>query len=108
MIFLFAFHNTESLTGEELARRKEQARKQRAVVLSLFESAPTIVRTPSEVQAALGYKFINSVRRAMTDLTSEGKLRKTDEQKRNPESGHMEHYWKLVPQNERNEPQKLF
>jgi hypothetical protein len=80
-----SFYNTTGLAGKQLERRIEQAESQEEAVEALFEAHPAAALTPFEVQeAALPGSPITSVRRAITNLTGEGVLRKTDHQKEGP------------------------
>lgn len=76
------FHyNTTHLTGNELHRRQLQADSEARLILSYFRMRPGELKTPFEVCEDLGYtdplKILN-IRRAMSDLTREGLLLKTE------------------------------
>jgi Fe2+ or Zn2+ uptake regulation protein len=89
------YHNTTGLSGEQLERRIEQAESQEEVVEALFEAHPAARLTPFEVQdVALPNSPITSVRRAITNLTDQGVLRKTDHQKEGPH-GDPNYTWTL-------------
>ena len=89
------YHNTTGLAGEQLERRIEQAESQEEVVEALFEAHPAARLTPFEVQdIALPNSPITSVRRAITNLTDQGVLRKTDRQKEGP-YGDPNYTWTL-------------
>ena len=91
-----SFYNTTGLAGEQLERRIEQAQSQEERVQALFEAHPAARLTPFEVQdVALPNSPITSVRRAITNLTSEGVLRKTDHQKEGP-YGDPNYTWTLA------------
>jgi len=72
------FYNTVPLTGEMLIKFQEKAFKQQEIVLSFFQKHPERSFTPIEVHYHLWkakYTYpLTSVRRAITNLTSEGKL----------------------------------
>ena len=90
-----SFYNTTGLAGERLERRIEQAESQEEVVEALFEAHPAARLTPFEVQeAVLPGSPITSVRRAITNLTDQGVLRKTDYQKEGP-YGDPNYTWTL-------------
>jgi len=76
------FHDTIPLEDEELKHARERASTQKDIVLSIFRDNALINFTPPEVLKILeesGYKMlITSVRRSITDLTKEGRLRKCD------------------------------
>ena len=90
------FYNTTGLAGEQLERRIEQAESQEEAVEALFEAHPAAALTPFEVQrAVLPGSPITSVRRAITNLTDQGVLRKTDHQKEGP-YGDPNYTWTLA------------
>lgn len=79
------YHNTLPVTGELLIRFEEKAFKQDQIVLEVFRVTKSAL-TPFDVLKELskrGYNYpITSVRRAITNLTKEGKLVKTEVQKK--------------------------
>jgi len=83
------YHNTTGLAGEQLERRIEQAESQEEVVEALFEAHPAVQ------DIALPNSPITSVRRAITNLTDESVLRKTDHQKEGP-YGDPNYTWTLA------------
>jgi len=90
-----SYHNTTSLDGEALQERIEQAETQEERVKVFFEHRPGLCLTPFEVQqAVLPGSPITSVRRAVTNLTDQGVLRKTDHQKEGP-YGDPNYTWTL-------------
>jgi hypothetical protein len=90
-----SYHNTTGLAGEQLERRIEQAQSQEEAVEALFEAHPAACLTPFEVQdVALPNSPITSVRRAITNFTDQGVLRKTDHQKDGPH-GDPNYTWTL-------------
>lgn len=76
-----AFYNTIRQEGDELRRSMQNARTQKDKILVYFERRPGMLITPHSVAeffSLLGYNWpITSVRRAMTDLTTDGHLEKT-------------------------------
>jgi len=77
------YYNTNKEYGEELDTSKERALRQQNRILSYFQTFPTESFSPQDVWAALydNKTPITSVRRAITNLTAAGKLRKTDTMK---------------------------
>jgi len=94
-----AFFNTISLKGTELAQVKRSAQTQEDAVLAFFRARPGHLITPEDALKALGARPpITSVRRAITNLVSQGKLIKT-ERMRKGQWGKPIHYWMLASQN---------
>jgi hypothetical protein len=89
------YFNSNRLTGRDLHQAIASARFQNDAVLVIFANASRAL-TPSEVRAMClraGRRWpIASIRRAITTLTKEHKLRKTDTRKPGPE-GAPEHLW---------------
>lgn len=76
------FHNTINETGERLTELKENAKSQQEKILKYFYQNSIYCFTPFEVQAAILQNTpITSVRRAMTNLTTQGHLIKDNLQK---------------------------
>ena len=104
------YFNTTHVFGEELARYQDAALSQEERLLAYFEAAYNagghyVLLTPT---AALNRVFnnsvpITSVRRALSNLTRDGKLR-TSGKAMGP-YGRPEHYWRLV---ERSSQRELF
>lgn len=70
-----SYHNTVPVHGEELERREVKARNQEAEVLGVITDRPDRHFTPFQIYKALGEKWpITSIRRAMTNLTKQGKI----------------------------------
>ena len=89
-----SFYNTIHEKGEVLKRSRKKARTQEERIYSFFliQGKPL---SPSMVLEDLGLKCpITSVRRALTNLTSEGKLLKTDVYVKGT-YGKKEHLWRL-------------
>ena len=90
-----SFHNTINLTGPELRSAQSSAKSQEAEILKLFRQGWQTF-TPSEVLRKLDTKApITSIRRAITNLTTQGFLVKLDYTIRGP-LGKPEHLWALV------------
>jgi len=86
-----------------------KAQSQEAAIVSVFEREPDRALSPSEVHRGLISSApdeperdrwrrtpATSIRRAMTNLTDAGRLRKTDDLVTGP-FGRPEHRWELVP-----------
>lgn len=87
-----AYYDTVGV--DDLPQRTEKAQSQEAVILDFFRSSPMGYYTPFEVMRHTGLVCINSVRRAMTNLTKRGLLRKTSVTVVS-EFGHKNRTWKL-------------
>lgn len=75
-------HNTTHESGQLLLDYQEQAKSQEEAIYRLFQQRPDQMLTPFEVKKIIDFMMqkdipITSIRRAMTDLTKEGKLRRT-------------------------------
>lgn len=89
-----SFHNTVGYTGRQLVQANVEAKRQDAVVLDVFRKAGRAL-TPSEVHALLPMPaLLTSVRRAITNLTRDGKLVRLDMQRMGPWK-RPEHVWAL-------------
>ena len=101
------FYNTNQESFSEEGDSLRNALKQEAVVLSLFKAARTPM-SPSMVYKALGEKWpITSIRRAITDLTDEEKIVKTQKTTKGI-YGKKEHLWELPKKPEVFEQVALF
>lgn len=93
------FHNTVQATGETLDKYRTDAQKQEDRVLAIMQANPAWW-TPFAVQEMYGrlYRFvpITSIRRAMTDLTNEGKLEKSDTPNAAGQYGKPNHSWRVI------------
>ena len=85
-----AYYNTNNETGEELQASREQSSKQKTEVLAVFQTYRTTPLTPDEVHKFIRENSeipdsvlwpITSIRRAISDLTKEGELFKTNKKK---------------------------
>jgi hypothetical protein len=89
------FYNTIKLSGEALIEAETSAQKQRELVEMFFRKNIGMNFTPFEVLEALKIKApITSIRRAITNLTNDGILVKTNEM-RIGEYGKPNHTWEL-------------
>jgi len=91
-----SYFNTTNLTGSPLAVSREKAQSQQELILGLFRQHPKRNWTPDEVHRHLfgGNVPLTSVRRAITNLTSDGILEKT-QYKRRGRFGKDAYAWKL-------------
>jgi len=91
------YYNTVHESPTELRRSRENANIQERQVLALFRANPTALFTPFQVHARVfGPNVpIQSTRRAITNLTDQGHLEKTDE-KRLGEWGKVNYCWRLA------------
>ncbi len=91
------FYNTTNLTGDELDESRLRASSQKAVILELF--ARKLELSPSQVAQeaySIGLDWpITSVRRAITNLTSAGKLHRTHLRVTGPH-GAKESLWRIA------------
>jgi len=88
------YFNTTSARGDELAMYRLRAGTQEAVIATFFRQRPGRLFTPSELSALLPRAPLTSVRRAVSNLTSQGLLVKTDK-KRPGVFNRPEHAWRL-------------
>ena len=89
-----SFYNTNKESGEELLKSSKKSSRQKIVIYDLFLLVNEPM-SPSMVYTALNQKWpITSVRRAMTDLTDDGLLNKTEETATGL-YGKKEHLWSL-------------
>lgn len=103
-----SFYNTTSETGQPLVKRIRRADSQTAIIQLFFEEHPKAMYSPSQVWIILFNKKppITSVRRSMTDLTTEMVLEKTD-QKQTGHYGDPEHLWRLRPKHSKATQQEF-
>ena len=89
-----SFYNTIEETAEELAQSHAKAKTQEETILHCFNSCDEPL-SPSMILARSGLRCpITSIRRAMTNLSNDGKLEKTDYY-RLGNYGKREHLWAL-------------
>ena len=88
-----SFHNTTNEKPHVVDLYETKARSQDEEVLALMKrlSGPA---SPSEVHAYFPLYPITSIRRAMTNLTSDGKLEKLDRKIKGP-YGRPEYLWRV-------------
>ena len=92
------YYNTLLETGEDLKQSQVKAETQTEKVLRWFQQCPGFYYTPFEIHQNLKLNCpVTSVRRAMTDLTKQGKLKKT-KQKKQGEYGKLNYCWRLKSQ----------
>ncbi len=93
---MVSYYNTNGLKGRGLFDSEQRAKTQEDIILEIFRNISDA--TPFEVQEilAIGGKVypITSIRRAITNLTKGGKLRKTNI-RRIGEYGQMNYAWTL-------------
>ena len=88
------FYNTNQESLNESFDSSAKAAKQSDVILALFEMTKTPM-SPSMVYKALDQEWpITSIRRAMTNLTDDGKIVKTQKTAKGI-YGKKEHLWAL-------------
>lgn len=91
------FYNTINLTGDDLKQAVATAKSQQDAIMIIFENSQKPF-TPSAIWGMLtraGHSWLlTSARRAITDLTTEGKLEMLDNMKVGP-YGAREHYWRI-------------
>lgn len=92
------FYNTIKQSGQLLLNFREHAAKQNDIVLYVFQKQQKPL-TPFDVYKHLekkGYNWpITSIRRAITSLTDDGKLRKLEVLK-NEMYGKPNHQWEII------------
>jgi Fe2+ or Zn2+ uptake regulation protein len=85
-----AYYNTNNETGEELQASRRKSSKQKTEVLAVFLTYPTTPLSPDDIHSFIKDNSeepdaqlwpITSIRRAISDLTKEGELFKTEEKK---------------------------
>lgn len=91
-----AYYDTTGLGDEALAERIAQAETQEERIRLYFEAHPQLRLTPFEIQERLFPETpVTSVRRAITNLTDECVLEKTDHMKEG-RFGQPNHTWTLA------------
>ena len=89
------YYNTNEESGETLQNSRVRSETQGGIIHKYFRDNPNAELTPFEIKATLGMRApITSIRRAITDLTKEGKLEKTSTLK-SGSYGKKCHCWKL-------------
>lgn len=88
------FYNTTALTGDRLKAYRQSAQTQEDIIHGLFKAETTL--SPSQVDEMTGNAWpITSIRRAISDLTREGRLEKLDRMVEG-KYGKPEHVWRFV------------
>ena len=76
------YYNTNNETGETLQSSRNTATNQENMILAIFETYPNEGLTPFDIEDFAHDQEVNwpitSIRRAITNLTNNGKLTKTD------------------------------
>ncbi len=83
------YYNTTKTTANKLKKFAKTNKRQDKLILELFKINPKLELSPFEVQTALKrLRLLNapitSIRRAMTDLTTQGNLTRTNTRKLGP------------------------
>lgn len=96
------YYNTTRLTGRALAAAKRDAMTQEDRIRKLFDTmGDGWTASPSKVHQLVGGKSpITSTRRAITDLTDDGVLTRTDVQVSGPH-GRPEYTWRMAINSQR-------
>jgi hypothetical protein len=93
------YFNTTHQTGQTLIEFSEKAGKQDDIVYSVFKERPSNCMTPFEVQEIIemtGKKYpITSIRRSITTLTENGKLRKSQTAEKCGNYGRPNYTWRF-------------
>jgi len=106
-IYMTPFYNTNQEGPDEAFDSSAKAAKQSDVILALFEMTKTPM-SPSMVYKALGQEWpITSIRRAMTNLTDDGEIVKTQKTTKGI-YGKKEHLWVLPEKPTTTEQSVLF
>ena len=89
------YYNTTNLKGDELKTSQKKAVSQEQKLLEIFKNHQ-IPLSPTEVRRNFTSPFapLTSIRRALSNLTRDGKLEKTSKKKLGM-YGKLEHCWKL-------------
>lgn len=91
------YFNTTGLTGTELLLSNRKAEKQEEIILGIFKEHPRCKLTPFQAEERLRskghYYPITSIRRAMTNLTTSGKLIKSIRDRVKGIYGKDNHVW---------------
>lgn len=92
-----SYYNTTNLQGEDVRQEWKTANAQEQKIVAVFKSLafPNYPLSPFEVLEKSGLKApITSIRRAISDLTKEGILEKTNVMRMGP-YGKPSYCWKL-------------
>ena len=88
-----SYYNTVGIKGEQLEGRKVRTHTQKEQIHAIFKGAGEL--TPFDVQKVFPQWPITSIRRAISDLTKEGRLLKTENRKKG-DYGHENYTWKYA------------
>lgn len=93
----YSHHNTTDERGKLLDELEDKARTQEELILGYFEKYYYVKMSPSQVQRNLGLERvpITSIRRAITNLTDKGFLRKTSKKVMGM-YGRKEYCWAVI------------
>lgn len=90
---IFSYHNTNHLAGAELVEANASCKGQETAILKYFRDRPGMYLTPEDASAALSARApLTSVRRAISNLTEKGLLRKTTAMRKG-KYGKQIHHW---------------
>ncbi len=92
-----SYHVTTDISAVKIDLFTQAATKQEDKVLAFFAANPAQAFSPSQVWKALFSEAtpLQSVRRAITDLTADGKLVKINNATTAGVYGHPEHLWRI-------------
>jgi len=79
-----SYHNTNAEEGNTLTESNRKASKQEDAILEFFKRNPGKAYSPEDIYSeliTLQNSPLTSIRRAITNLTTQMKLQKTDEQR---------------------------
>ena len=87
----------ETQTNQKLLEFKDDNRSQKEIVFDLFVRYPEFYMTAYQVKGIIevitGKQYpLGSIRRAVTELTNEGRLEKTEKRRKHERANH---YWTL-------------
>ena len=89
-----SYYNTNDEEGQELLNSRLNARKQEDIIYLLFDNDSYF--SPDMIETLLVQDYpITSIRRALTNLTNQGLLKKTDKMVMG-KYGKKTHTWKLA------------
>ena len=96
------FYNTIKLSGVDLQSARDNAKSQEDFIKFIFTNEPDLEITPSQMLELFGKNVpLTSVRRALTNLTNENFLEKTETMAEGL-YGKPEHIWKLKSKTKNN------
>lgn len=91
-----SYYNTVQTAGAELREYRQKAQRQEERILHWFKTSDQFFYTPSEIHLIVFDRSVplTSVRRAMTNLSTELKLVKSTKKRKGP-FGRMEFCWRI-------------